>query len=526
MIAVPASAVAAASPTRPLWLYLLIAALPFSDFLQTGVVAFNAAPIMGDIGAGPQEYSAVATLYAVVAIGMVFQHRWLVERLGWRRFAWLSCALFATGSLVCAASESLLSFGVGRLLSAAGCASFLTAGRVLVNQLPPSPKRFVGVKFFASGLAWGGVMGPLWAAVAFSHGTWRSAFVALVVPAGLIALLAAAVLPATRPAPASRAHPLGLAMLLCGAMLLVYALQRSNFDFFANPAPWIACAVLALPLLAVMVRASGDRERPPIRFGDLAQTRYVVGLMTFLLCYLVLGANNTVLPMLLRTLNLPLEEIDRSMALGALAGVAAWIVLSRLLPRWPGPVRYYLLALGLLLLSALQLAGLSEAAHPLRHVLPALLCNGGFVIAALSTTAMQTFQAVQHDDTTFSHANQVKNILAQFGVAAGTTSATLCLQWRTALHQSRLVESTTALNPALQSWLDASTAYFTTHHDPATASQLALSSLASMVTQESILLACLDYFVAVADLAAIGLVLLVIGRVVRRARQRVHAGDR
>ena len=42
-----------------------------------------------------------------------------------------------------------------------------------------------------------------------------------------------------------------------------------------------------------------------------------------------------------------------------------------------------LLALGLLLVCALQLAGLSEAAHPLRHVLTALLCNGGFVIAAL-----------------------------------------------------------------------------------------------------------------------------------------------
>ena len=51
---------AAAPLARTLPLYLLIAALPFCDFLQTGIVAFNAAPVMGDIGASPEEYSAVA----------------------------------------------------------------------------------------------------------------------------------------------------------------------------------------------------------------------------------------------------------------------------------------------------------------------------------------------------------------------------------------------------------------------------------------------------------------------------------
>lgn len=76
---------AAAPSSRKLPLYLLIAALPFSDFLQTGIVAFNAAPVMGSIGAGPEEFSQVATLYAVVAIAAIAMHRWLIERLGWRR---------------------------------------------------------------------------------------------------------------------------------------------------------------------------------------------------------------------------------------------------------------------------------------------------------------------------------------------------------------------------------------------------------------------------------------------------------
>src|SRR5207245_7244580 len=73
----------ATTKRRQLLLYVLIASLPFSDFLQAGIVAFNAAPVMGDLAASPEEYSLVATLYAVVAIGMISMHRWLVERLGW-----------------------------------------------------------------------------------------------------------------------------------------------------------------------------------------------------------------------------------------------------------------------------------------------------------------------------------------------------------------------------------------------------------------------------------------------------------
>ncbi|MEO6854641.1 MAG: MFS transporter, partial [Rhodoferax sp.] len=136
-----------ATTASPHWLlYALIGAMPLAEFMQTGVVAFNAGPVMGSIGASPEEYSLVATLYAVVAIGMISHHRWVMERLGWRLFIQLSCALFGCGAVVCGASDSLVGFAVGRALMAAGGASFMTAGRVLVNHIPPSPRRFNGIR--------------------------------------------------------------------------------------------------------------------------------------------------------------------------------------------------------------------------------------------------------------------------------------------------------------------------------------------------------------------------------------------
>ena len=171
-------------------LYLLIGCMPLAEFMQAGVVAFNAAPVMGTIGASPEEYSLVATLYAVVAIGMISHHRWMMERLGWRLFIQLSCGLFGLGAVACGLSDSLGMFVLGRILMAAGGASFMTAGRVLVNNIPPSPLRFNGIRSFATGLAAGAVAGPVLAAAAMSAGSWQASFFALVPLAMIISLLA------------------------------------------------------------------------------------------------------------------------------------------------------------------------------------------------------------------------------------------------------------------------------------------------------------------------------------------------
>ncbi|MDI1273306.1 MFS transporter [Polaromonas sp.] len=514
---------------RQLLLYVLIASLPFSDFLQAGIVAFNAAPVMGELAASPEEYSLVATLYAVVAIGLISMHRWLVERLGWRRFVQGSGVLFAVGALVCGFSGSLTSFALGRILMATGCASFLTSGRLLVNHIPPSPRRFTGIKFLAAGLAWGGVAGPLLASMALSSQSWRAAFLAMLVPALLIIVLSAFALTNELPMREvrSQSHPTGLFVLMGGSFLLLYVLQRSGFDFFSDPTTLYAGLALALPALWLFVHLNGRRARPLIGFQRLARRRYLLGLGIFGVCYVVLGANNTMLPVLLqRTLALPLEIVGRYLGMGALASVASWIVLARLIPRYPGPTRYYIAGFGALLLCGYQLSGLSESANPMQSVVPALLCNGVFVITVLSATAMQTFQTLPQDDSTFSHANQVKNMLAQFGLAAGMALATLCLQWRSSLHFTRLSESLSPSNPALQQTLEQLTRYFASTHDAGSAPRLAVAHVGLWAAQEATLMGVLDYFFVVFLLASACLALVVLERVLRSTPAWWRAGSR
>ncbi len=512
------SAVAFPKATPSLPLHVLICGLPMTDFLQTGVVAFNAAPIMGDIAASPEEYSLVATLYAVVAIGMIFIHRWLLERFGWRNAMAGTCVLFAAGAVGCATSDSLTQFAAARIAMAMGTSSFFTASRVLVNHIPPSPRRFVAIKFLASGIAWGGVLGPLVASLAYSHGSWRYAFFALLVPAAVLCGLSVRVLPAARQAPTSRPRFAPLLALLAGSFLLLFGLQRSTFAFYAESTTLVVALLGALPVLALVIWSTMRQERPLLAFGALAQTRYLLGLAIFLACYLVLGANNTMLPLLLRGLQLPLETVDRTIASGALGGVLAWIVLARLLPHYPGPSRYYLAAFSLLGLCGLLLSRLSESAHPVRDVVPGLLANGAFVICALSTTAMQTFQTLQYDEAVFSHANQVKNMLSHIGTAMGMTIATLGVQWRSALHQTRLVEAIVPGNPALAQTLDRLVPFSTPTVDAATAPSRSMAQVGAMVAQEATLLATLDYFWLLARFSLVVVALVLLERVIRKWR--------
>jgi MFS family permease len=502
-------------------LLILIGALPFSDFLQIGVFAFNAAPIMGDLGASPEEYSLVATLYGITAIGMIFNHRWLVERIGWRWFMRGTSLLFAAGSFLCATCDTLLGFIVGRLLTALGCASFFTAARVLVNSIPPSPKRFTGIRFLASGVAWGGVCGPLLASTALALQNWRLAFAAQIVPAALIWLLSEFALPR---GPLSLRTPFdarGLVTLAGGSTLLFFAFQRSSFDFFSERQPLYVTAAAGLAVLVLAVWLELRRDRSALRLHDLSQSRYLIGLAAFAVGYTVLGGNNTAIPLLmLKGLNLPVEIIGRYVAVGALGGVLMWIVLARLFPRSQAPTRYYVIGFSLLALSGTLMGRLSETADPVAHVLPALFLNSAFVVAVLSTTALQTFRDVQQDETVFSHANQVKNMLAQFAVAAGMAIATLFVQWRTSLHYARVGESLASTNLALQETLRVLAERYGATSDPANAARMAKATVNQLLAQAASFLALLDYFIGIAAFAGLCLLVVLAEYMWRRSRLR------
>src|SRR6185437_6065643 len=123
-------------------LYATIAALTAIEFLQLSMTAFAAAPIMGELGMSPEDFSLANAVYASVAILAISMQRWFVERIGGRRFIRCATAISILGSVLCATSDDFAAFLLGRIVMAIGGGALFTSARMIIHHLLAGPRQF------------------------------------------------------------------------------------------------------------------------------------------------------------------------------------------------------------------------------------------------------------------------------------------------------------------------------------------------------------------------------------------------
>jgi hypothetical protein len=133
----------------------------------------------------------------------------------------------------------------------------------------------------------------------------------------------------------------------------------------------------------------------------------------------------------------------------------------------------------------------------------------------MATTAMQTFRDVQHDESVLSHAQQFKNMVAQFGSAAGTAASTLMLQWRATVHYNVINVRFAADDNLYRHSVDAVARALALQGAGPQSEPMAVAHLAQVLGQQSMLLACLDYFGVIAAVGLVGAALMLAQRVMR-----------
>lgn len=467
------------------------------EFLQSGMLAFGAAPISGQINASPEEYSIVTAAYAAVAIAAIAKMRWFIERLGWRRFILLSIAFFVTGAAISGLASSFPQFLLGRVVMGLGGAAFMTSARMLVNLIPPSPARIKGIIAFAVGLSTA-VSASSWVVAEFvSADWWNGIFVLLGALAALAAVLAAVTLP-DEPLPEdshTEAHFGPLLVMAGGSFLALFAAQRALYDFFSGLPYLLALAAMGIAALLWFTWHQHSHERPLLRLRQLARRRYMAALGVFTVGYMVLGANNTVLPALMqRALGFSWHTAGMIQAIGLTASIGVFFIKLRIIKTAPSPQKFYVAGFTALALFGWLLSRLTSDANLWRHVLPAVGLFGMFIVMILATTAIHGFTEFQDDPVAFFHAQQVKNMLAQFGTALGVAGANLLLQWRTAEHYAVLNRRFVNGDAEMGRQLEQLANWFSAGQGPQAAAQLALGQLAQTLNQQAALLAQLEYF--------------------------------
>jgi MFS family permease len=495
---------AARHPQQPA-LLATIFMLNSVEFLQTGMIAFSASAILGRIHASPDEFVFATVLYAAIAITAIATQHWMVERLGWRAFVQLSVALFVVGGAICATSGSLAPFLLGRAIMACGGAGFMTTARLLINLIPPSPERLKGIAAFGTALALGNALAPWVAVSAFDTDNGSAIFAIPSAIAASAVLFANACLPCelTPDKDRSQSGPWLAASIFCVSLLSLYAVQRAVYDFYSDAMPLLVCLVVGLAGGWLVMRQQRRHARPMIAFLRLMHPRYLTGLAVFSLCYVVLGANNAMLPLLLqRSLGAPWRAVGTVQTVGLMSSLLAFVAMVMLLKRWPSARKFYVAGFAFLFFFAWQLSRLTPEASLWGDVLPAIAAFGAFLILVMVTTAIHSFADLQNDPIGFNHGQMVKNMGSQFGVALGVVGSTLLMQWRIGEHTTTLAER-----------FHGGSAVFVGLRDQLNAGMdapQAVAQLSQMLTQQANLLAGLEYYslLMVVAVALVGIAMI------------------
>ncbi len=486
------------TPGKQRILLLTVFLLTLIDLLQTGMLTFAASPIMGETGTSPEEYSFMTAAYAGVAILMIARQRWIVERTGWRLYIAVSLFVFCLGALFCSRSTSYHMLLGGRIVMALGGASFLTGARVMVNLLPPGPLRFTGVKAFASGLASGTALAPFLAAHAIEGGTWTVIFIMLIGLAIVAFIASTQCLPDETPPDRlkSQSHPFLLISLAGGAFAVLWVLQRADYRFYSD---LVLLAIVLLMGLSALYYFFSSVARfhgvPLLMVRELfSRPRYMMGVSLFSLCYIMLGINNYVLPQFLQAgLGYAWSSVGTWYAAGLSAVLFAWLIMGKIMPRRPGAKKFFIVGFLLLAIYGAVLGDAAPNMDLVTQIVPAIGCYGAFIMLVMATTAMQTFREVQHDETVFSHANQIKNMAAQFATAIGITIATVGMQWRTTVHYNTLNTFIETSNPRYQAVMNQVSQQYGQWLPDEQARQAAFNWIAGVVKAQSIILAGIDF---------------------------------
>lgn len=500
-------------------LYATIFAFTSIEYLQSGMTAFAAGPIMGEVSITPEDFSLIAAAYASVAILVISMQRWFVERLGARRFIQCATAISVIGSVLCATSDDFRSFLIGRIVMALGGGPLFTSARMMIQHLLVGPKRFVGIKFLATSLALSTAAAPWLASLAISHETWSATYWLLAVLGLLAFALGSIALPTetvVSPEQRSESDPWLQLLLVGGSFVLLYALQRVYYDFYSNTASLAVAIGAAVLTLLIYFQRQQLSAHPLLHVREMLHTRYLAGLALFMFAYVMLGANNYVIPMMLqRTLGYSWETAGHFQALGLGFAVVTWAVMSQVLPRYPAPRKFLITGfIGLTAFGALM-AGLTSAANLWLDVLPALAMNSVFLLTVMPVTAMQTFRQMEDDESVFSNAQQVKNMLGQAGIALGITLATLGQQWRTTVHYGLLNAQVNPDDPIYAATIQRLQDALTSTVGASQAAAMATAQVAQMLAQQSSMLANIDHFRLIAVLGVLGALVTLVQKIFR-----------
>ena len=420
----------------------------FMQVLDSTIANVSLPTISGDLAVSPDQGTWMITSFAVANGVGVPLTGWLMGRYGVVRTFVASVVLFTFASFLCGLAWSMGSLIVFRVLQGAVSGPMIPGSQALLISIFPDNKRATALGIWAITTLVAPICGPILGGYIVDNYHWSWIFL-INVPVGIVTAALCWHYLAKRET-VRRALPIdrvGLALLIVwvGSMQVMLDTGK-DADWFASTSI-VALALIALIGCVVWVIWELTSEYPIVDLSLFRKRNFALGTTAFCLGYAVFFANVLLLPLWLQTqLGYTATWAGLVAAPSGVVAIVLTPIFSRFLgnldARWMATIAFLSFAA-----SYFMRAGLTVDASFGAFVLP-LLVQG----IAMSTffVAMLNISLDGVEPQRIPSASGISNFARITGGGFAAAITTTLWDRREALHQSRLVETSTLFNPAMR----------------------------------------------------------------------------
>ena len=447
----PGAAPAPFGPMTGIPLAIASVALALGTFMQVldTTIANVALPtIAGYLGVSSDQGTWVITAFAAANGISVPITGWLMGRYGVVRTFVFSVLFFTVASFLCGVAWSLSSLVFFRVLQGAVSGPMIPGSQALLISIFPPEKRSVALGIWSLTTLLAPVCGPILGGYISYNYPWSWIFY-INVPVGIISALICWRLLKHRETP-TRQLPidgvgLGLLAIWVGTLQIMLD-EGKDWDWFNSNAIVVLALISGISFIVFIIWELTDKH-PVVDLTLFKKRNFRLGTIAFCLGYAVFFGNLVLYPLWLQV-NLNYTATWAGLVL-APSGVVAVVLTPIVAPlmgrfdaRWAATFSFVMFALSYFLRAQLTAqASFSEFVWP-------LLFQG-----AGTATFFLAMVAISLDDVEPARIPSASGISNFARITAGGFAASIVTtMWdrRERLHQSRLAETPTIYNPALQ----------------------------------------------------------------------------
>lgn len=155
---------------------LIVACAMFMESVDANVIVTALPAMARDFGRDPVTLKIAVTSY-VLGLGVFIPVcGWLADRFGARTVFRTAIGIFVTGSLLCAASNSLATFTLARFVQGVGGAMMVPVGRIIIFRVVHKTDFIRAMNYLSVPAMLGPAAGPLLGGFITTYLHWRLIF--------------------------------------------------------------------------------------------------------------------------------------------------------------------------------------------------------------------------------------------------------------------------------------------------------------------------------------------------------------